>query len=300
MNSPGDLRLTLVRQLPVPRQLVYEAWTRKEHLDQWCAPTGFTVVNSSGDMRPGGVWHSQMRAPSGESFVVGGVYRKLIEGEGLVFTHRWQEAAGPGHETIVTVSLTDAGDGTAMTFEQGVFNNEESRESHASGWQECFDRLAEYLESLVLRETVQVRELPVNQATAFAAWTEPGQVAKWWGPPGLVQEVREWDARPGGRLLAEIKSPDGKAFPTAGRFEEVVPPERLVFACASLDEAGRPVCEVRHEVAFSRCANGTRLKVHARVSDLDEDATPYLSVMQAGWTQTLDRLAAFLGDQAVS
>jgi len=55
-----------------PRRLVFEAWTRKEHLDQWLAPRGFTILYSEGDLRPGGTWRSCMVAPDGKKHPLSG------------------------------------------------------------------------------------------------------------------------------------------------------------------------------------------------------------------------------------
>ena len=55
-EKPAELSLVLTRVFAAPRRLVFEAWTKKEHLDQWSAPRGFTIPFSEGDLRPGGAW----------------------------------------------------------------------------------------------------------------------------------------------------------------------------------------------------------------------------------------------------
>jgi uncharacterized protein YndB with AHSA1/START domain len=64
-DAPADRVLVLTRVFDAPRRLVFEAWTKKEHLDRWCAPRGFTIPSSEGDLRPGGVWRCLMIAPNG-------------------------------------------------------------------------------------------------------------------------------------------------------------------------------------------------------------------------------------------
>jgi len=144
-HSPENGFLVLKRVFAASAGRVYDAWTRKEQLDQWCAPKDFTIVESGGDLRPGGAWRSCMRAPWGAMFCVGGVYRELVEAERLSFTHAWEEGKGHGHETLVTVRFIDHDGRTEMIFEQSVFETIESRDSHAAGWSECFHRLAEFL-----------------------------------------------------------------------------------------------------------------------------------------------------------
>jgi uncharacterized protein YndB with AHSA1/START domain len=60
----------------------------------------------------------------------------------------------------------------------------------------------------------------------FAAWTEPEQLKKWWGPGFFETVFAEIDLRPGGRyeLLLEPGS-----MRLVGEFREVTPPRRLVY-----------------------------------------------------------------------
>jgi uncharacterized protein YndB with AHSA1/START domain len=52
----------------------------------------------------------------------------------------------PGHETVVTVRLEDAGEGkTLMIFRQALFDSVESRDGHQGGWGQCFERLDDLL-----------------------------------------------------------------------------------------------------------------------------------------------------------
>ena len=148
-SSPPDLSLTLTRVFNAPRALVFDAWTKKEHLDRWSAPNGFTIPDYGADLRPGGAWHCLMIAPNGEKYPVNGVYLDVVPNELLVMTHGWVEDDGTRpHETIVTVRFADENGKTRVTFEQTNFKSIESRHGHEGGWTQCFDRLAEILPQL--------------------------------------------------------------------------------------------------------------------------------------------------------
>ncbi|MCE0484562.1 MAG: SRPBCC domain-containing protein [Methylacidiphilales bacterium] len=148
-ETPADRTLVITRVFDAPRSLVYEAWTKKEHLDRWCAPHGFTIPESRGDFRIGGKWYSLMIAPDGEKYPVGGVYREIVPNERLVFTHTWEEDdATPEHETLVTIRFADEGAKTRVTFEQSIFRSVESRNNHESGWSQCFEKLETLLAEL--------------------------------------------------------------------------------------------------------------------------------------------------------
>ena len=146
-ENVADRTLVITRVFDAPRQLVWDAWTKKEHLDQWSCPRGMTMPESHGDLRVGGAWGFLMIAPDGEKFPCNGVYREIVPNERLVMTHGWLEDDGTRPwETVVTVRFEDAGPGrTKMTLEQSIFKSVESRDGHNKGWSECFDKLGELL-----------------------------------------------------------------------------------------------------------------------------------------------------------
>lgn len=151
MNAPAkaEIRpeLLIRRVFDAPRELVFRMWTEGEHLEKWSCPKGFTVPFSEGDIRPGGHFRTCMRAPDGTDHWLGGTYREIVANERLVFTHAWQDADGhPGHETLVTVTFADAGEGrTRLTLHQAFFLTDASRDGHRAGWEETLDNLAEYM-----------------------------------------------------------------------------------------------------------------------------------------------------------
>ncbi len=85
---------------------------------------------------------------------------------------------------------------------------------------------------------------------------------------------------------------DGVLYPMTGVYQEIAEPERLVFTSAALDAEGRPLFEVLHTVLFAQQGGKTRLTLQGRVLKTTAKAAPYLKGMEAGWTQSLERLAA--------
>lgn len=147
LKADGLPQLVMRRDFDAPRELVYACWTEQEHMRHWFFPRDFTVPHSESDIRPGGRYRSCLRAPDGTDHWVGGVYRELSPPEKIVFTHAWQDEAGNSeHETLVTVTFADLGNGrTRMTFHQAFFLSEASRDGHEGGWSETFDGLGAYL-----------------------------------------------------------------------------------------------------------------------------------------------------------
>ena len=128
----------------------------------------------------------------------------------------------------------------------------------------------------------------------FDAWTDPKHVAQWWGPDGFTNPVCELDARPGGAIRINMRGPDGTVYSMAGAYWEIVEPERLVFTSAALDAEGTPLFEVLTTVTFPERGGKTALTLQARVIRASAEAAPYLKGMEAGWTQSLERLAEYL------
>ena len=144
-SAPADT-LRITRIFAAPRALVYRMWTEKHLMDRWSCPNGFTMPDSGADLRPGGRWHATMRTADGVNLQLQGTYREIVPDERLVFTHAWLEADGkPGPETLITVTFAEEAGKTRLTFEQGVFETVESRDSHLGGWSQFMDSLARYL-----------------------------------------------------------------------------------------------------------------------------------------------------------
>jgi len=144
------------------------------------------------------------------------------------------------------------------------------------------------------QELVLTSVFDVPRELVFKAWTDPKRVAQWWGPHGFTNPVCELDARPGGAIRIHMRGPDGTVYPMTGVYQEVVEPERIVFTSAALDEKGHPMFEVLTTVTFAEQGGKTKQILRARVIRRTAQAAPYLAGMEAGWTQSLERLAESL------
>jgi uncharacterized protein YndB with AHSA1/START domain len=81
------------------------------------------------------------------------------------------------------------------------------------------------------------RVLPVVRPLAFAAFTDPDELAKWWGPEGFTVPSLQFDAQVGERYRIEMQPPEGDRFYLTGEFREVDPPARLAYTFAWEDPA---------------------------------------------------------------
>ena len=87
------------------------------------------------------------------------------------------------------------------------------------------------------REITITRVFDAPRERVWKAWTQPDQIARWWGKRGwsTPPESVTLDVRPGGVFrLNSINDEDGREMPLDTTFREVVEPERLVFGEASV------------------------------------------------------------------
>ncbi len=129
----------------------------------------------------------------------------------------------------------------------------------------------------------------------FKAWTDPKQVAQWWGPNGFTNPVCELDVRPGGAIRIHMRGPDGVVYPMKGVYREIVKPERLVYTNYVFeDEEGKPQLEVLTTVTFEALGAKTKLTVQEKVVKSAPAVETAVAGMEEGMNQSLDRLAEYL------
>jgi uncharacterized protein YndB with AHSA1/START domain len=146
--------IEITRTFDAPRELVFDAWTKGEHLKNWFAPTGFTVPEVESNPTPGGDYRLAMRSPEGEVFWTQGTYQEVVPPERIVLA---QGVLGPNDkplfETVTTVTLTEEGGRTAVTVNERVEKIlDPAAAGPLSGMEEglhmALDKLAHYLERL--------------------------------------------------------------------------------------------------------------------------------------------------------
>ena len=140
-------------------------------------------------------------------------------------------------------------------------------------------------------ELTFTRVFDAPRELVFKAWIAPKQMAQWWGPKGFTNPVCELDVRPGGAIRIHMRAPNGVVHPMTGTFREIVVPKRLVFTAVAEDQAGKPLLEALTTVTFEEQSGKTKLTVHASAVGLVDVGWQMLEGMEAGWTQSLERLA---------
>jgi uncharacterized protein YndB with AHSA1/START domain len=146
-------------------------------------------------------------------------------------------------------------------------------------------------ETITAREITITRVFDAPRERVWKAWTEPDQLARWWGKRGwnAVPSSITMDVRPGGSFrLTSVNDEDGREMAQQGVYREVVEPERLVLEEAAEDAWHDGAITV---VTFTDLGEGrTEMALHATIRTSDE----MRGVAQAGIADSFDRLAEHL------
>src|SRR4051812_20253463 len=113
-TTPSDQEIRLTRLFDAPRQLVFEAMSKPEHVKRWWGRLGegYSVPVCEIDLRPGGRWRFVNRHPKGEA-AFHGEYREITPPSRIVFTEIFEDF--PDTVSVVTAELTDEGGKTRLT-----------------------------------------------------------------------------------------------------------------------------------------------------------------------------------------
>ncbi|HEY6269280.1 MAG TPA: SRPBCC domain-containing protein [Candidatus Acidoferrum sp.] len=301
LEDTSAREIVLTRVFDAPREVVWNAWTDPEQVVQWWGPRGFTITIHEMDVRPGGVWRHTMHGPAGTDYFNKSTFIEVVKPERIVYSNSGGKKGDSGAQFEATWIFEAQGDKTKLTLRM-VFPSASAREhvvqtyGAIEGGKQTLDRLAEQLAkiSAASNELVITRMFDAPRSLVFTAWTDPKQVAQWWGPKGFTNPVCELDARPGGTILIHMRGPDGRVYPMTGVYQDVVEPERIVFTSAPLDEKGIPLFELLTTVILEEQGGKTKQTVTVRVIKRGPDAAQYLAGMGVGWTQTLERLAEYV------
>ena len=107
--------LHMERTFDAPRALVWEAFTRPEHVKRWLAPPPLVMAKFECDLRPGGAIEMVMRAPDGTEFPSTGTVREVVACE----HYGWHGTIHGDIEVDTTVRFADAGPGkTTIVVDQ--------------------------------------------------------------------------------------------------------------------------------------------------------------------------------------
>lgn len=319
ISTPSDLEIAMTRVFDAPRHLVFEAWTKPEHLRRWFGGLeGWSMPVCEVDLRPGGAWRYVMHGPDGARMAMHGVYREIVAPERIVSTEvfegEFHDEMGAG--TINTLTFEER-DGRTVMIATALYRSKEARDAvlasgMSDGAGQSFDRLAEVVRDLRTpaatppnptrislrgeREVLIERVFDAPRDLVFRAWTEPDWLMKWWGPTEWPLARCTVDLRPGGAWHYCMRSrADGQEAWGKAVYELVEPIDRLVFRDTFSDAEGNEYPPfARTSVSFSDEGGRTRVTSLGTYDSAAERQKVLDMGMAEGITICLEQLAQHL------
>ena len=156
VSLPSEREIVLTRDFDAPRSLVFEAFTKPEHVKCWWGHRDSTLSVCEVDLRPGGAWRFVIQKANGGKEPFCGVYREITPPERLVYTFVYDVEGYRDPGGLVTDVFQEKGKGTTLV-ETMLFPSVESRDTTLrsgmeAGAAESFDRLAELLGTLKVKK----------------------------------------------------------------------------------------------------------------------------------------------------
>jgi uncharacterized protein YndB with AHSA1/START domain len=139
----------------------------------------------------------------------------------------------------------------------------------------------------------RIYDAPVK--AVWDAWTDPKQVAKWWGPRGFTLTTHSKDLRPGGHWTYTMHGPDGVDYPNTTTYHEVEKGSKLVYDHGASDD--RPPL-FRVTALFSETKGKTKLEMTMSLATPEVAEETRKFIKKAGGESTWDRLAEYLEKEA--
>ncbi len=312
--------ILITRVFNAPRERLWRAWTEPELIMKWWGPRSFTSPVVKMDLRAGGKYLNCMRSPDGKDYWSAGTYKEIIKAERLILSDSFSDSEGkivPASyygmsgdwllELQVTVTFEEDAGRTRLTLRHEGMPEGQMSELTKAGWNESFDKLAEYLEKGSVsmpkttfiaepgkQEIIVIRVFDASRERVFKLVTDPKLLPQWWGSRRLTTVVDKMDVRLGGPWRFVQKDSSGKQYAFHGVYHEVAPPERLVY---TFEFEGMPGHVQLETVTFEDINGVTKVtdrSIFQRVEDRDGMA---MADMQAGSSESMDRFAELLAKQ---
>jgi uncharacterized protein YndB with AHSA1/START domain len=149
--EPGKTSFTTKRIVDAPRELVFDAFTKCEHLKRWMGPRSLTMASCETDVRPGGRYRFVFRTPDNSEVGFSGEFKEVVRPSRVVRTFVFEPM--PDAAALETLELEEH-DGKTTIKTTTVHKTVENRDGHVNsgmegGMTEGYARLDELLAGLL-------------------------------------------------------------------------------------------------------------------------------------------------------
>lgn len=94
-NLKTEKEMIFSRVVNAPRELVFDVWTIREHLEKWWGPDGFTTTSKQFELKPEGLWLFTMHGPDGRDYPNKIIFTEISRPAKLVYRHSDDEGVEP-------------------------------------------------------------------------------------------------------------------------------------------------------------------------------------------------------------
>jgi uncharacterized protein YndB with AHSA1/START domain len=148
MENTKDRELLLTKMLNALIDLVWEVWTKPEHVAKWWGPNGFTNTITTMDIKPGGEWKLIMHGPDGTDYKNESIFKEIIHHEKIAYEH----VSSPKYKA--TIKFEAQGEQTCLKWHVLFESNEQFIQvvktfKADEGLKQNIEKLNQYLTELI-------------------------------------------------------------------------------------------------------------------------------------------------------
>ncbi|HTF67395.1 MAG TPA: SRPBCC domain-containing protein [Edaphobacter sp.] len=115
VTLPSDREIVFTCRFQRGARLLFEAWTKPEHLNRWWGCEGSSIAHCEIDLRVGGSWSLVMRMADGSDHPFHGTYREIVHPHRLVYTECYDMPQFGSPEWLTTVTFDETPAATIVT-----------------------------------------------------------------------------------------------------------------------------------------------------------------------------------------
>jgi uncharacterized protein YndB with AHSA1/START domain len=145
--------LKLERLIDATPEEVFHAFTDPEAHKSWYEDNPGWNVESSVDLRVGGVWSTSFGAAGQPPYREVNTFTVVERPSRLEYRSTFHNADGTSFDTELVVTFEARRDKTMLTIVQAGFEEQQDRDDHQGGWPAFIDRLEQYAVSAHHRST---------------------------------------------------------------------------------------------------------------------------------------------------
>jgi uncharacterized protein YndB with AHSA1/START domain len=142
--------------------------------------------------------------------------------------------------------------------------------------------------SVADRQVLTTRVFDVPRERMFRAFSDPKQLALWWGPNGFTNTITKFEFVKGGAWHLTMHGPDGTNYENESEFVEIEEPKRIVYTHL------RPMHRFRMSIDYDDIGGGRTRMTWWMVFDTVEECERVKKFVVPANEQNFDRLAAHL------